>query len=364
MPPDQDKQSKTEKASPHKLRKSRGEGQVAKSQDLSGSVALAIGMVMFIVLLPQISNSIADLIKKYLLDVDFRKVVDFGFNAIIIDVFKEFSFIVIPFLAAIWLAAFVTTLAQVGFHVSTKPLEPKLDKINPLQGLQKIFSKRGLINTLLSVGKMIIIASVAGTVLWSDNHTHTLIHMDNISGVLNKSAMMIIEITSKACFVLIVMSILDYVYQKYQFLEDQKMTKDEVKREHKEQEGSPEIKSKVRSLQRATAQKRGLREAVKTADVVIVNPFHIAVAIQYDRERGTTAPIVVAKGARLLAERIKKFAREAGIEIIQNIPLARSLYKQVKSGLEIPPELYVAVAEVLAIVFKKRDKTLNPKASF
>jgi flagellar biosynthesis protein FlhB len=361
MPPDQDKQSKTEKASPQKLKKSRREGQVAKSQDLSASVALAMGMMMFIVLLPQISNSIAELIRRYFLDVDFRKVADFGFNAIIIDVFKEFSFIVIPFVAVIWITAFVTTLAQVGFHVSTKPLEPKLDKINPIQGFQRIFSKRGLVNTVLSIGKMIIIASVAGTVLWSENHTHTLIHMDNILGVLNKAAVMVIEVVAKACFVLIIMSILDYVYQKYQFLEDQKMTKDEVKREHKEQEGSPEIKSKVRSMQRATAQKRGLREAVKTADVVIVNPFHIAVAIQYDRDTGTTAPIVVAKGARLLAERIKKFAREAGIEIIQNIPLARSLYKQVKAGLEIPPELYVAVAEVLAIVFKKRDKALNPR---
>jgi flagellar biosynthetic protein FlhB len=358
MPPDQDKQSKTEKASQHKLRKSRREGQVAKSQDLSGSIALAMGMLMFAVLLPKIIDEVTQIIKRYILDFDFRMVADFGFNAIIIDIFKEFSFIVIPFLVSIWIAAFVATLAQVGFHVSTKPLEPSFDKINPIQGFQKIFSKRGLVNTVLSVAKMVIIASVAGTVLWSGTNTYTLIHLDNILGILNKSAMMIIEIAAKACFVLIFMAILDYVYQKWQFLEDQKMTKDDVKREYKEQEGNPEIKSKLKSIQRATAQKRGLREAVKTADVVIVNPFHIAVAIQYDRESGTTAPIVVAKGARLLAQRIKEFARESGIEIIQNIPLARSLYKQVKSGFEIPPELYVAVAEVLAIVFKKRDKSL------
>jgi len=356
MPPQQDKHSKTEQATGQKLKKSRDQGQVAKSQDLSGTIALVMGIIMFGIMTPYISKSFNRMLTSTMLDFDFDLVAPIGFNAIMVNTFKEFVLLAAPIVLVIWISAFVATSAQVGFHFSTKPLEPSLEKIDPIKGFQRLFSTKGLITTALSLFKMIFIAGIASTVLWNSRNTMYLIHLTNIPATLDKSAAMITELTMKSCITLIIMALIDYAYQKWQFLEDQKMTKHEVKQEYKEQEGNPEIKSKVRSMQRATAQKRGLKEAVKEADVVIVNPFHIAVAIKYEREGGKTAPVVVAKGARLLAQRIKEFAKEAEIDIIQNIPLARALYKEVKAGWEIPAELYVAVAEILAIVFKKRDK--------
>jgi len=356
MPPDQDKQSKTESASQHKLRKSRGEGQVAKSQDLSGSVALAIGIIMFGIMTPHISKEFSRIFTTIMFDFNFNLVSPAGINLIMINIFKDFLLLAIPMVCAIWIGSFVTCAAQVGFHFSTKPIEPNLEKVDPIKGFQRLLSIRGIVSTGLAILKMVVIALIAGSVLWSGTNTMELIHLNDITAILNKSASMIFELTMKACIALIIMALIDYAYQKWQFLEDQKMTKHEVKQEYKEQEGNPEIKSKVRAMQRASAQKRGLKQAVNDADVVIVNPFHIAVAIKYDREEGSAAPAVVAKGARLLAARIKEFAREADIEIIENVPLARALYKEVKVGFEIPAELYVAVAEILAIVFKKRDR--------
>lgn len=356
MPPEQDKHSKTEQASSQKLKKSREQGQVAKSQDLSGTIALVMGIMMFGFMIPHISESFNRILTTTMVDFNFSMVAPIGFNMIMINIFKEFVILALPIVSVIWLSAFIATSAQVGFHFSTKPIEPSIEKIDPIKGFQRLFSAKGLVTTLLSVFKMLFIAGIASTVLWNSRNTMYLIHLSDISSTLDKSAAMIIELTMKSCLTLIVMAIIDYAYQKWQFLEDQKMTKHEVKQEYKEQEGNPEIKSKVRSMQRATAQKRGLKQAVSEADVVIVNPFHIAVAIKYEREGGTTAPVVVAKGARLLAQRIKEFAKEAEIDIIQNIPLARALYKEVKAGWEIPAELYVAVAEILAIVFKKRDR--------
>lgn len=356
MPPEQDKHSKTERATGRKLQKSREQGQVAKSQDLSGTVALIVGFIMFGISIPHLAQSFTRIFTTAALDFNFNLVSSRGLNMIMINLLKEYALIAVPLCAVIWIAAFVTTTAQVGFHFSTKPLEPSFDKINPVKGFQRLVSLRGIMSTSLSILKMIVVGFIASSVFWNSRNTMQLIHLNDIYAILHKCSGMVLELVFKACLALIIIALIDFAYQKWQFLEDQKMTKHEVKQEHKEQEGNPEIKSKVKSLQRATAQKRGLKETVQEADVVVVNPFHIAVALKYDREHGQTAPMVVAKGARLLAQRIKEFAREADVDIIQNIPLARALYKEVKAGFEIPSELYVAVAEVLAVVFKKRDR--------
>lgn len=350
-----DKHSKTERPSSHKLKKSREQGQVAMSKDLSSTLALVFGMIMAAVMGPQIALGFRDLFKLISSDFNFELVAPQGINFLMADISGRFIALAGPIVGVVWLATFISSTAQAGFHVSTKPLEPKFEKINPIAGFKKLVSKRGLVNLIISIIKMIIIAAVTSSVLMDEKNTLVLMQLGDINFILAKAGEMIWQIGLKASITLIIIALIDFSYQKWQFLEDQKMTKQEMRDESKEHDGNPQIRSKIKSLQRAAAQKRGLKESVAEADVVITNPFHIAVAIKYDREAGQDAPIVIAKGARLLAERIKSFARESEIEIIENVPLARALYKEVKVGWEIPPALYIAVAEVLAIVFRRRE---------
>lgn len=355
MPPEgPDKHSKTEQASSHKLKKSREQGQVAMSKDLSSTLGLVFGMIMAAVMGPQIAVGFKQFFQLISSDFNFSLVAPSGINFLMFDIFQRFVTLVAPIIGVVWLASFIASLAQAGFHVSAKPLEPKFEKINPIAGFKRLVSKRGLVNLIISLMKMALIAFVTSSVLLNEENTLVLMNLSDIHFILAKAGSMVWEIGFKASITLIIIALIDFSYQKWQFLEDQKMTKQETQDEHKEHDGNPQIKSKIRSMQRASAQKRGLRESVIEADVIVTNPFHIAVAIKYDRESGQDAPIIVAKGARLIAERIKGIAREARIEIIENIPLARALYKEVKVGWEIPPALYIAVAEILAIVFRRR----------
>ncbi|MDD9899323.1 MAG: EscU/YscU/HrcU family type III secretion system export apparatus switch protein [Candidatus Melainabacteria bacterium] len=359
MPPDgPDKHSKTERPTSHKLRKTREQGQVAMSRDLSSTLGLVFGMIMAAVMGPTIAAGFKQFFLLVAQDFNFDLVAPEGINFLMADIFQRFILLAGPIVGVVWLAGFAAATAQAGFHVSFKPLEPKFEKINPIEGFKRLVSKRGLVNLTISILKMLLIAAVTSSVLLNENNTLVLMNLTNIKFILAKSGAMIWEIAFKASITLIIIALIDFSYQKWQFLEDQKMTKQELKDENKEHEGDPQIKSKIKSIQRATAQKRGLKETVAEADVVVTNPFHIAVAIKYDKETGD-APIVVAKGARLLAERIKTFARDAEVEIIQNIPVARALYKEVKVGWEIPPTLYVAVAEILAIVFRRKQNVMS-----
>jgi flagellar biosynthesis protein FlhB len=342
MPPD-DKQSKTEQASSYKLRKAREKGQVARSADLSSTLALTAGVIMISIMLPNISKGF-DLVSLV------------GFKEIMLIIFKYFASWVSPIILVIWLVAFIATTAQVGFSVSFSPLSLDIAKLNPIAGFQRLLSVRGFVNVSFALIKMTIVSMVAFSAFSDVSNTLALLHLNNITLVMNKSAALAWDLLMKICMTMLTIAVIDYAYQKWQFLEDQKMSKEEQKEEHKQQEGNPQIKSRIKSMQRSQSQKRGLKESVQDADVVITNPFHLAVAIKYDRSQKQAAPIVVAKGARLLALRIREFAKESGIEIVQNIPLARALYKQCNVGLEITPDLYVAVAEVLAIVFRKRKK--------
>lgn len=354
--PGDDKSSKTEKPTAYKLRKAREKGQVAQSQDLSSTVTLIVGLVMVGVLGPHLTQSIHKMFRLVFLDFMYEHVDAAGVNTILGYVMKEFILLIVPFIAALFIAAFAIAAMQVGFHVSTKNLEPDISKLNPVTGFQNLVSLKGFVKTGISILKLIIVGIVASTVFTNTDNTLILMQLNNIGLIIAKTISIIWEITLKCSLTLLAISIIDYAYQKWQFTEDQKMSKDDLKDEHKEQEGNPQIKGKIKQIQKESAQKAGLRDNVAEADVVVTNPFHIAVAIKYDRINGETAPMIVAKGARLLAERIKEYARESNVEIITNVPLARALYKQCHVGFEITPDLYVAVAEVLAVIFRKREQ--------
>ena len=350
-----DKSSKTEQASQYKLRKAREKGQVGKSQDLSGTVVFVIGLIMTYLLTPGIAKIFHRQIITATTDFNFVELNKVGLSLVMNSSIKDLLMAIAPILLTIMIAGFATAAGQVGFHFSVEPLVPKFEKINPVEGFKRLFSLKGFMQTAIAVMKMILIIAVTGSVLMNPNNTQLLLHLDQNAVILAHFSKVLWELILKASVTMILISVIDFVYQKWQFSEDQKMSKQDQKDEYKEVEGNPEIKSKVKSIQRETAKKRGLKETVAEADVVVTNPFHIAVALKYERGEGKSAPVVLAKGARLLAQRIREFAKESDVEIVRNIPLARALYKDCRVGFEIAPELYVAVAEVLAIVFRKKQ---------
>ena len=350
-----DKHSKTEQATPQKLRKSRKEGQVAQSKDLISTVVLFGGVIIFSVMGVFVFSRIGGLLKHLIIDVNFHEVSKAGFFDILLFATKNFFIVAVPTLCSIWLIAFIVAASQVGFHVSFKPLEPNFEKLNPAKGFQKLVSMRSIVSTSLATVKMFFVALIGFAVfVTSPDLKLLLLKLDN-EIIFASVKGLIWDLTIKIVAVLLILAIIDYSYQKWQFSEDQKMTKDEVKKEYKEQEGDPHIKSALKQKQRDIANKRGLKASVEEADVVVTNPVHLAVAIKYEKFSPDAAPYVIAKGSRLLAERIKEFAKEFDVEIVQNIPLARALYKNVPVDHEITPDLYMAVAEVLAFVYKKRN---------
>lgn len=355
--PGDDKDSRTERASPQKLKQSREQGQVARSQDLSGTIGVFVCLVMICLTGLAISAKIAYLFRHFFSRVRFEEVNSNGYFALITSAIGEYVMLCAPLLITIWLAVFISTVAQVGLHISFKPLEFDINKINPINGMKRLISLRSIITTSIGLTKMTVIAAMTWS-MFINNHLITVIMKPiNLIGTLNAVGAIAWDLCMKIAAVMLILSIVDYVYQKWQFSEDQKMSKEEVKQEYKNQEGDPHIKGRMKQAQRAMGQKKGLKANVQEADVVITNPIHLAVALKYNRD-GYSAPIVVAKGSRLLAGRIKEFAREANVMIVENIPLARALYKNCPIDHEITPDLYVAVAEVLAFVYKQKNKQL------
>ena len=352
---DDDKSSKTEAPTRFKLKKAREEGQVPQSKDLASTITFITGLLAFMFSFNFMGRRIYSMLHQNLVDFNHTLVSPAGINQIMIHTLVQLGILMIPMMGALFLVGFIVSASQVGFHVSFKPMEPKIDKINPFNGIKRLISMRGLMSTLISVVKMIAVAMIASTVIWNPENTVALLNLDTLPSIFGKSNAIIFELCFKACMALLIMSIIDFTYQRWQFNEDQKMSKQDIKDEHKQQEGNPQIKGRIKQIQKQAAEKRGLQASVAEADVVVANPFHIAVAIKYDRKDQFAAPIVVAKGARLLAERIKEFARESNVEIVVNVPLARALYKEGQVGYEIPSELFIAVAEVLARIFKKRN---------
>ena len=248
---------------------------------------------------------------------------------------------------------FIVTVYQVGWKVTAKPMEPKLSKFNPINGFKRIFSKDSLFELLKSLVKVGVIAYVAYTNIVDEANNLFILYDISLNQAIALVGSIIIEFGIEISVIFIVIGLIDYIYQKWKFGEDMKMTKQEVKDEYKNTEGDPQIKGRIRQKMREASQRRMMQDVPK-ADVVITNPTHFAVAIKYDAEV-SRAPIVVAKGEDYLAQKIKEVARENHVEIVENKPLARMLYHNVDIGAEIPPELYQAVAEVLAMVYHMKN---------
>lgn len=350
---------KTEPATAKKLRDAREEGKVARSKELTAAFDL---IVLFLVLKVFISfvaenllnvfsyiyNLMPDFVEQNAKDVSGQAV-----GNLIATVLLQILLICTPFFIFGFVVTLVITIYQVGWKVTTKPMMPKLDKFNPINGFKRMFSSESLFELLKSILKIGLIFYIAYSSIKDEADNLFILYEIPLQQAIGLIGTIVLDAGLKISIAYLVIGIADYVYQKYKFSEDMKMTKQEVKDEFKNTEGNPEIKGRQRQKMREVSQRRMMQDVPK-ADVVITNPTHYAVAIKYDAETAK-APIVLAKGEDYLAQKIKEAAKEHQVEIVENKPLARMLYANVDIGQEIPPELYQAVAEVLAMVYNTRQ---------
>lgn len=262
--------------------------------------------------------------------------------------------ILLPVLLIGFAVAFVSDLFQVKWRPTSKPLQPKFSKMNPLNGVKKIFSAQSLVELVKSVAKILLIALVTYSYIKNKIGLLYALYDMSMMQAVNLIGETVIELGIRISAIYMIIAGADFMYQKYKFKNDMKMTKQEVKEEYKNAEGDPEIKGKIKARMREASQRR-MMQAIPKADVVITNPTHYAVAIRYDTELAP-APIVVAKGSDYLAQKIKQIARENNVEIVEDKPLARMLFANVDIDKQIPPELYQAVAEILAMVYHAQGK--------
>lgn len=350
-------EEKTEQPTSKKIRDAREKGQIAQSKDLNSAVSLLAVFMSFSFL----SNYFVDnLIGYYYFTMDLT--VDtaalFSANGIALF-FNETIFTILklslPLLLIALTSGLLISYVQVGFMFTTETLKPKFDKINPLKGFKNMFSSRALVEMVKSIAKAVLIVYVAVSYIM-DNMRMLLITLElDLGPIVLVMWELIFGVVVRCALLLFVIALLDFAFKKWKNKKDLMMSKQEVKQEYKQSEGDPQLKARIKEKQRAFAMSRMMQEVPK-ADVIITNPTHFAVALRYDTGLGD-APVVVAKGQDLIAQNIKRIALENDVPIVENKPLAQTLYKTVDIGSFIPADLYEAVAEVLAFVFSLKKKS-------
>lgn len=351
---------KTEPATSKKLDDARKEGQVAKSREIANGLGL---LALFLILKLWVGHIGEQLLGVF--QIVYNRIPDLtvypnGFmpEASVMSLFglmlKQVLLILAPILIIGFLVAFLSDLVQVRWKPTTKPLKPKFSKLNPISGFKKIFSVNSLVELVKSVLKIGLIVYVCFSYLKERWLLLFNLYDMSLMQAIGLAAETMTDLGIRISALYMVIALGDYIYQRVKFSNDMKMTKQEIKEEFKQMEGDPQIKGQIRAKMREASRRRMMQDLPK-ADVVITNPTHYAVAIQYDPEIAD-APVVIAKGEDYMAARIKEVARENQIEIVENKPLARMLYANVDIGQAVPPELYQAVAEVLAFVYHLQGK--------
>lgn len=347
---------KTEKATPKKREKAREEGQVAKSTEIT-TAFMFIGMFSALKILgPRLVLRLTQFMQDMFALFTVKEMTIQYAAGIMNHTIKFLIELTIPFMLIAFGISVITNFIQVGWHPTSKPLNFDIKKLSPIQGFKRLFSLRSLIELLKAIFKIVIILILVYSTLKDYEKVILAIYDIPVFEAYSLIASLSLNIGIKVGAFFIILAILDYIYQRVDLSKKLKMTKQEVKDEYKQAEGNPEIKSKIRQKMREASMRRMMQDLPK-ADVIITNPTHFAVAIKYE-SNSLGAPVVIAKGADLIAAKIKEVGKENNIEIVENKPLARTLFYTVEIGEEIPPELYQAVAEILAFVY-----TLNKKKS-
>ena len=344
-------EERTEEATPHKREKVREEGRVCMSKDLNAAVGI-ITALLGLTMLGRITwRTLTGLIQFMIRAIGDQTILRDGWFAFVSwEAIKRYFASWLPLGGLVVLFSTMTVIAQVGFAMTGEPFGPKFDRLNPFTGMKKIISLRSCVELL----KGLLKASIFAVMIYTAIRSYLPLSSKTMQMPLNIGAGqfwdMLWSLAMRLALMLLVMAFADYAYQKWDFEKSIRMSKKEVKDEYKQMEGDPQVKQKIRQKQREMAKQRMMADVPKS-DVVITNPTHIAVALQYDRKI-MQAPVVIAKGGDYLAKRIRDIAHLNLIPVVENKPLAWALYEHVEIGEEIPEDMYKAVAEVLAFVYK------------
>jgi len=347
-------QERTEEATPKRREEAREQGQVAKSRDLASVAILSACLLYFYFGANSFLHQLMDLMKSSFSSLDSSLVTTENIQSLLFSAFYKTISLMTPFLLVVCIAALSSNILQVGFKISTKAIAPKLSKIDPAKGFARLFSLQSLIEFIKSIFKISIAGFVAYLTVKSELVDILPLADSSVWEILVYITGTSFRILLTTCWVLIILALMDYLYQRWEYERNLKMSRQEIKDENKQTEGDPIVKARIRRLQREMAQRRMMANVPK-ADVIITNPTHLAVALQYDQD-SMIAPKVIAKGAGYIAEKIKEIARESRVPLVENKPLAQVLYKMVEVSGTIPDSLYKAVAEILAYIYSiKRE---------
>jgi flagellar biosynthetic protein FlhB len=354
-----DKDEKVHDPSASRLRKAKEDGNIFRSKEIASVGILMAGAAVILFGAGGAFTVLQEMTRAVFLEAPTQEMSITAVQGVLFRVGAAVGLVLGPLFAVLMVVSVVANAAQGGVHVTTKPLEPKLNRISPGSGFKRIFSTKSLFTLGKALVKGFVVGPLAYYTIKEILPEIVMLHAIPLEAAMAQAGGWIADLLIKIILALTALSVVDFAFEKYKWTADLKMTFKEVKDESKEQEGDPHIKGRRRQKARELAMGPRLVDAVLQADVVITNPTHYAIALQYD-PLGTSAPRVLAKGLRKRAQTIKGMAAENEIPMVENRPLARALYAAVPEGEEIPEELYVAVAEILAEVF--RQKGTLPRA--
>jgi flagellar biosynthetic protein FlhB len=354
---EQSEQERTERATPKRLEEARKKGQVPRSKELSTCVVLLAACAGLLLLGDTVGQSLAAALRHGL---DLSRAEIFDESALVPSLSAmlfEVGMTCLPVFGIVAVAALAAPMAIGGWNFSGQSLAPDFKRLNPVTGLGRIFSMRGVVELCKAFGKFALVAVVAAWLLWRSADELEALGSEPIAAAIGHAAQLVGTTVLALAGALLAIAAIDVPYQLWRHAQDMKMSREEIRQETRESDGSPEVKGRIRRVAQALASGRMMQD-VPTADVVVVNPTHYAVALRYDDAR-SRAPIVVAKGTDLIAARIREIAGEHGVPIVEAPPLARNLHRSVEIGSEIPVALYAAVAQILTYVYQLRARSIQ-----
>ncbi|QCR31812.1 flagellar biosynthesis protein FlhB [Lysinibacillus sp. SGAir0095] len=346
---------KTEKATPKKRQDARKKGQVLKSQDVTAAIVLLLLFMFLYFAGPMMLEGIFGFLhqafeKNILIETVSTETVMQMYT----DSLKEMALIILPFMAIAVVAGILANFMQFGLLFTLEPMKLDLKKMDPIKGFKKIISVRAIVNLIKSLLKISFIGTVTVVIIWMNLEEVLSLSFQSPWDTLTTVAKLTGIMGIAASLTLVVIALIDYIYEKYEYEKQLKMSKQDIKDEYKNAEGDPKIKSKIKQRQREMAMRRMMQE-IPNADVVITNPTHYAIALKYD-DQNMEAPKVVAKGTDYVAQKIKLIAKENDVVMVENRPLARAMYDQVEIDQQVPEEFFKAIAEILAYVYRIKRK--------
>ncbi len=352
----EDQGERSEEATQQRREDFRKRGQVAQTKELSAVLMLFCSVLMIWIMSHFFFHHIAELFTRTMGE-DLIAAVRAGDLFLLANVaVGKMAILLLPMLAVYWVIGFASTLLQVGFLYNEEALQIKWERMDPVQGFQRLFSLKAVVEGGKAVAKMVVICLLCYMLLKRQIEMLPNTMDMTVAQLFLFLGSVTVRLLAGVGFFMLTLAGMDYFYQRWDLEKEMRMTKQEIKEEVKSREGDPMVRARIKRIQRQYAQRRMMDEIPK-ADVIITNPTHIAVAVKYDDTM--VAPTVIAKGADLIAQKIRELARENGIPIVENKPLARAMFKTLKIGQQIPRELYTAVAEVLSYVYRLKKKLVK-----